>query len=175
MKLSDAVASLKCIFHNLLRLSSFTQKCSKVLWWEPQFSWPTPEFLFLVSWPENSACHLACCSSEVAFVRPFECLLHLNVYSEILQSQIMLQWLWVGRYQMLLESSVKGFTAKLDFMIHYKPPFVHMWRSSRSSLSDGNRHSMNYNPVFLILLKYFLHDTKNWPLRDWSGCILLLK
>ena len=45
----------------------------------------------------------------ITFVRSFECLLR-NITVTII-----LQWLWIGRYQKLLESQVKCFTVKLDF------------------------------------------------------------
>ena len=45
----------------------------------------------------------------ITFVRSFECLLR-NITVTII-----LQWLWIGKYQKLLESQVKCFTVKLDF------------------------------------------------------------
>lgn len=45
----------------------------------------------------------------VTFVRSFECLLRNMTVTTVLQ------WLWIGRYQKLLESLAKCFTVKLDF------------------------------------------------------------
>lgn len=106
----DVVASLKFIFHSLHQLFFFFH--SKILkdvvirtlacMAYSRISFPG----FLI---RKFSMPLGLLLLWVTFVRSFECLLRNITVT------INLQWVWIGRYQKLLESSVKCFTVKLDF------------------------------------------------------------